>query len=101
MAAREGEAEPGPGGLVPFGPDPPTVGLDDPAGDREPEPVSLDLALGGPGAVEAIEHAAEVLGRDARSLVGDRGGPVVALAACLDPHAAGGRRVLDGVPRQV
>src|SRR5207244_12871968 len=62
-------------------PDAPAVGLDDRARDREPEPASA-LVAGAARirAVEAIEHPVELLGRQARSGVGD---------AELDPAVTG------------
>ena len=57
-------------GLPCFEPDPAAVGLDDRPRDRQAEAGAV-LAAGGVAAVEGLEDALAVAGRDALAVVGD------------------------------
>ena len=71
--ARQLEADRRAGRGRGIGPDATAVGLDDRPGDREPESAAAAVArAAGIGAMETIEYAIDLVGRDARTVVADR-----------------------------
>src|SRR5262249_38270492 len=83
-------------------PDAAAVGLDEAAADREADSGSAG-ATGhrAVDAIEAIEDALGVLGRDADAVIADAEGDRAAVGGGVEDDPAGVRRVLDGVLDQV
>src|SRR5690606_13083783 len=93
------EAERRPLAGLALGPDPPAVCLDDPLCDRQPQPRA---GTAGPVRLPvAVEHALQVLRRDARPLVTDREPAHVAVALDVDVNLAAARSEFQGVPDEV
>src|SRR6185437_6123977 len=89
-------------GAVAFGGDFAAMHVDDTLDDREPK-ARRAFARGrlGGEALEAAEQAAEILGREARALVGDADERVVVVMADADGDLAADRTVLDGVGDEI
>jgi hypothetical protein len=79
-----------------------SVQVDDPLGDREPEPGAAVRGRAGlVGAVEALEHALGLRRRDARAAIEDLEPRVAVPPGGADEHARAGRRVADRVRDEV
>ena len=76
------------------------MGLDDRAGEREPEPDARARVFAA-AALEGLEHGLLAPRRKSRAVVTDLHRQLLGLGPCLDPDAAAPRRVLGRVLEQV
>src|SRR5262245_29437259 len=98
----QGEDERAAAAWLAFCPDLTAMRLDQVAADVQAEADGLDRATAGLDAIETLEQALEVLGRDADALIADAyAQQALFVGADAGAHVATARRVFDGVVDQI